>query len=117
MKFLYASIASCFLALSLGSAAAAPKVVEGLDLASYSGRWFEVESTKPLFQKDCVCVTANYTSLDNGKIEVVNTCRKSSVDAPVSSSRGTATPSDNPAMLKVSFGFPQLFPNYFVVDL
>ncbi len=108
--------------LGLASSAAAnglfPHVVSQLDLDSYLGRWYEVASTKPIFQKDCVCVTADYFLVDEKTVEVVNSCRKFSPEAPIEETRGTAKASKNPAKFTVNFGgidFP--FTNYWVVDL
>lgn len=95
-----------------------PKVVSTLDLEQYLGTWYEIASTKPGFQKDCVCVTANYHLQPDGKVYVANTCRKKDVNAPEEIAEGLAEATSNPAKFKVSFGgfrFP--FANYWVVDL
>ncbi|MBC7658180.1 MAG: lipocalin family protein [Chitinophagaceae bacterium] len=94
-----------------------PEVVSSLDLNSFLGRWYEVASTHPSFQKNCVCVTADYKLLDVAKVSVVNTCRKVAPDGVIDVAVGTATTTSNPAKLNVSFGkFKLPFSNYWVVD-
>lgn len=94
-----------------------PEVVANLDVPSFLGRWYEVASTHPFFQKDCVCVTADYAPLDDKTLTVVNSCRKVTPDGVLNVVKGTAGTTKNPAKLKVSFGgfnFP--FSNYWVID-
>jgi apolipoprotein D and lipocalin family protein len=95
-----------------------PAVVPNLDTERFLGRWFEVASTKPGFQKDCVCVTADYIPRDAKSIGVVNSCRKLSPEGELEVVVGSAKTTRNPAKLNVSFGgFSLPFSNYWVVDL
>jgi apolipoprotein D and lipocalin family protein len=113
-----ALIAATLLTTSSAQASIFPEVVPELDLGSYLGTWYEVASTKPIFQRGCVCVTATYTLRDDGNVGVANSCRKDSVDAEEEIADGIAAPSSNPAKFKVSFGgFGTPFTNYWVVDL
>ena len=107
------------LSLSISTAAlmAFPKTVKGFDLNSYLGKWYEVASTKPYFQRDCACVTADYNLKSNGRVSVVNTCRKGGPEGEFSSIEGEARTSLLPARLKVSFGFPAFFSNYYIIDI
>lgn len=119
MKRLYRSLLAA-LALTAGAAQATvfPNVVSELDLTRYLGTWYEIASTKPIFQRDCVCVTATYNLRDDGKVQVLNSCRKFDVNAPEEIAEGVAETSDHPAKFNVSFGgirFP--LTNYWVVDL
>lgn len=120
MRTLYRALLGTATALTAASGRALgfPQVVPELDLQRYLGTWYEVASTKPFFQRDCVCVTAKYDRRDDGKISVVNSCRKKSVTGPVQIIEGFATPSREPAKFSVSFGRLSLpFTNYWVVDL
>ncbi|MBT6120292.1 lipocalin family protein [bacterium] len=55
--------------------ASEPEVIEFLDLQRYQGKWFEIARFSNPFQNKCKKnVTATYTILENGSIEVVNTC-------------------------------------------
>lgn len=95
-----------------------PAVVPELDLSQYLGRWYEVASTKPFFQKDCVCVTADYGLQDDGNVKVVNSCRKVEADGALDVAAGKAAPTRNLAKFNVSFGgFSLPFSNYWVVEL
>lgn len=95
-----------------------PKTVENLDLDSYLGRWYEVASTKPFFQRDCTCVTADYSLKEDGKVGVVNSCREKSPEGRLNQFVATADTTDEPGKFSVSaFNIPQLFSNYWVVDL
>jgi apolipoprotein D and lipocalin family protein len=44
------------------------------------GTWYEIATIPQRFQKDSVAVTATYTLREDGKITVVNKCRKKALD-------------------------------------
>lgn len=51
-------------------------LVESVDLQRYQGLWYEIARLPNRFQDQCAAnVTAEYTLLDDGRIEVVNRCR------------------------------------------
>lgn len=112
----------CLIGLSMGSLAYGaglwPQTVKDFDLTSYFGRWYEVASTKPKVQEDCVCVTADYIFQTDDFIEVINSCRRQSPDSALELTRGSVKTTRDPAKLKVSFGGFQ-FPisNYWIVDI
>lgn len=117
-KFCLSVFAGLGLSWSAAQAQIFPSVVEDLDLNQYLGLWYEVASTKPIFQRDCVCVTANYDLQDDGLVSVTNSCRKFSPDGELEITEGEASPTRNPAKFNVAFGGLQLpFSNYWVVDL
>ena len=88
-------------------------VVDFVDLEQYAGKWYEISCIPTWFAKDLVCVTATYTLLENGKIEVFNQGYKDSPEGKLSNITGTAwVPDPNePARLKVSF-FPLISSQY-----
>ena len=68
---------------------AALQTVPHVDLTRYVGRWYEIARYPTRFEKDCASdVTATYTQLSGGKIEVLNECRKA--DGQIKRSKGTA---------------------------
>lgn len=94
-----------------------PTVTDSVDLQKYAGKWFEIASYPMSFQKNCFCVTADYTLTDKGYMKVINSCRKGSVDGNVKSIIGKAFPvegADN-VKLKVQFFWP-FKADYWVVD-
>jgi len=117
-NFLVAVFTVLGLSASVSYAQLFPKVVEELDLNQYLGTWYEVASTKPVFQRDCVCVTAEYGLTEAGNVSVVNACRKFSPEGTLDLVEGEATATRDPAKFNVSFGgFSLPFSNYWVVDL
>jgi len=101
-----------------GSAQHPLVVVPSVDLAKYSGKWYEIARLPNRFQKKCVGdTTATYTLRPDGRIEVLNSCRR--FDGRVESIRGTARAAD-PAgpntKLKVSFFWP-FTGDYWILDL
>ena len=117
-RFYRAIIAAMIFTTQSAQATIFPEVVPNLDLNRYLGTWYEIASTKPIFQRDCVCVTANYNLRDDGKVQVLNTCRKFDVNAPEEVVEGIAETSSHPAKFNVAFGgirFP--LTNYWIVDL
>ena len=118
-----------FLGLAIGAVfgaaiiAAADKqapmqVVSSVDLARYAGKWYEVARLPNRFQRDCASdTTASYTLRLDGKIRVVNSCRKS--DGIIKSATGTArlaSDKEPNSKLKVSFFWP-FYGNYWIIDL
>ena len=96
-----------------------PAVVDNFDVNLYLGRWYEVASTKPVFQNNCLCTTADYSINENGNVGVFNSCRLGATYGPANDIVGEAVQSQrNPAKLRVGFGGLDLpFNNYWVVDL
>ncbi len=94
------------------------ETVDFVDLERYMGTWYEIAHFPQFFQKGCTGSTATYTLRENGKVGVVNRCRKGSLDGPESIARGTATvvdPTTN-AKLSVTFFWP-FYGDYWVIDL
>ena len=60
--------------------AQAPVVsVPSVDLARYSGKWFEIASFPMFFQRNCVAdTTAEYAAAADGALSVHNRCRTDS---------------------------------------
>lgn len=91
--------------------------VEHVDLARYVGKWYEIARYPNRFEKDCASdVTAEYSRRDDGKITVLNSCRRS--DGKLKASKGTAKLADEKtnAKLKVTFFWP-FYGDYWVIDL
>ena len=97
-----------------------------INLSKYLGRWFEIGSTRVIrntFEKDLDNVTAEYTLLPNGTIQVVNSGvnNKTSQVSTVTGNAKILSSSE----LKVSFGgylasfFQNLFPgpNYKILNV
>lgn len=81
------------------------ELVDSVDLARYAGKWYEIARLPNEFQEQCVSdVTAEYTLRRDGRIDVVNTCRKA--DDELESVRGEAKKADEDgpgSRLKVRF--------------
>jgi apolipoprotein D and lipocalin family protein len=95
--------------------AAVPQPAKTVDLQHYLGRWYELARYEQGFQKDCEGVTADYALRGDGKISVLNRCRKP--DGKLSDATGKAKivdPATN-AKLKVSF-FGPFYGDYWVLD-
>lgn len=94
------------------------QAVEHLDLQRYLGKWFEVASIRHRFQKGCVATTATYDLREDGKIDVLNECRKYSFDGKLDRAHGKAwIPNpEEPAKLVVQFFWP-FKGDYWVIEL
>ena len=66
-------------------------VVANLDLERYLGKWYEIARFPNRFERGCEGVTAEYAKRPDGKIDVVNTCRKGSPDGPKEVAEGVAS--------------------------
>lgn len=92
--------------------------VAKVDLDRYLGLWYEFARFPAWFQRGCTGVTAEYSRRDDGLIQVVNSCRKGSLDGKLKQSIGRAKivdPESN-AKLKVSF-FGPFWGDYWIIGL
>jgi apolipoprotein D and lipocalin family protein len=82
----------------------APSVVDSVDLNRYVGLWYSIASIPTTFERSCVAgTTAEYTLLEDGQIQVVNTCYTSKGKKQVATGRAWIPDKDSQAKLKVSF--------------
>lgn len=96
---------------------AVPQPAQAVALDAYLGAWYEYARYENGFEKNCEGVTAEYAPRDDGKITVVNTCRKGAPDGPAKVAIGKAkiVPGSGNAKLKVSF-FGPFYGDYWVLD-
>lgn len=94
------------------------RVVPSVDLNRYMGKWYEIARLPNRFQRDCASdSTANYTLRPDGKITVLNECRRP--DGRPKSAEGTARVASDKGpntKLKVTFFWP-FSGNYWIIDL
>jgi apolipoprotein D and lipocalin family protein len=109
---------ACVTAQSTESTLPPVQAVKSLDLNRYLGKWYEIASIPQYFQKDCVAVTATYSLKADGNVDVLNECRKLTLDGAHTSANAKAwIPNANePAKLKVQFFWP-FTADYWVIDL
>jgi apolipoprotein D and lipocalin family protein len=95
---------------------AVPQPAKSVDLQRYLGKWYEIARYEQAFQKGCRGVTAEYGLRQDGKISILNTCRKA--DGKIDTAAGKAKIADpaTNAKLKVSFFGPFYFGDYWVLD-
>jgi len=94
-------------------------VVKELDLERYLGTWYEIARYDHRFERGLVGVTANYSMREDGKIKVLNSGYKGSLNGKYSEAIGKAKipdPKNEPAKLKVSF-FWIFYGDYYVLEL
>jgi apolipoprotein D and lipocalin family protein len=95
-----------------------PNVVRHVDLDRYLGKWYEIARYPNRFQKACVASTAVYSIREDGRIRVLNECRKESLEGPLKRVEGKAWVVDETtqAKLKVQFFWP-FWGHYWIIDL
>lgn len=107
VKLSSALLSTLFLiAPSMALAQAPVASVPSVDLARYSGKWFEIASFPMFFQRNCVAdTTAEYSAAADGSIAVRNRCR---TESGFDEATGKATPVEGfgNGRLKVSFFWP-----------
>jgi apolipoprotein D and lipocalin family protein len=92
------------------------RTVPHVDLASYAGLWYEIARYPNRFQRGCLDSRATYTLRQDGKVEVVNSCRDEH-DGELRQAKGKAWPVDESnARLKVSFFWP-FRGDYWIIEL
>jgi apolipoprotein D and lipocalin family protein len=126
----FASILACCLSLAAcvggpnGRASDAPPLrsVEAVDLARYTGTWYEIARFPTMFQRDCEGVTAQYSVRPDGRINVLNTCHSGSATGKPRTVSGIASviEGSNGARIAVNFlpvPLPKGQGNYWVLYL
>jgi apolipoprotein D and lipocalin family protein len=101
------------------------EVVPSIDLARYTGTWYEIARLPNSFQKKCVSdVSANYTLRDDGQIKVVNRCRCEDGTFTEAEGRARKASSDGPnSKLEVRFApaflsfLPFVWGKYWIIDI
>ncbi len=126
---MYFFLAVLTLPVALSSAQEQPKqlleVVPTVDLNKYAGVWYEIARLPNGFQKQCAGdVTATYTLLDNGRIKVVNRCRKENGEIEEAEGEAKLSGDDAPkSKLKVRFApaflsfLPFVWGDYWIIAL
>ena len=94
------------------------QTVERVELDRYLGTWYEIASYPQRFQKGCTGTTATYSLRDDGRIDVLNRCRKDALDGKLDEANGLARVVDDKsnAKLEVSF-FRPFWGDYWIIDL
>lgn len=101
------------------------KVVPNVNLEKYSGTWYEIARLPNKFQNKCAgYVTATYKLLDDGRISVINKCKKE--DGSFIEAQGIAKLADKNGpntKLKVRFApailsfLPFVWGDYWIIEL
>lgn len=109
---------------SSGRAKDAPPLaaVQAVDINRYAGVWYEIARYPNRFQRNCEGVTAAYTPLRDGEVQVINTCRFGTKDGNprIATTTARVIEGSNGARLSVNFApIPMLAGrgNYWVLYL
>jgi apolipoprotein D and lipocalin family protein len=112
--------------LMMGSvqALAPVQTVAAVDLGRYVGDWYEIARFPTWFQEKCASeVVASYAKRPDGRLDVVNRCRKA--DGSLSEARGVAKVVDTKTFSKLKVRFapgvlsflPFVWGNYWIIGL
>ncbi len=113
------TISSSFISCKTHKSMIDKTVVKELNIQQYLGKWYEIARYDHSFERGLVGVTAEYSMRDDGKIKVINSGYKNSLDGEFSQAEGKAkipNPEKEPAKLKVAF-FLFFYGDYFVMEL
>jgi len=94
------------------------KLVDDVDVARYLGRWYEIARYQSGFEKNIYGATAEYSLKKDGRIQVVNSGFKNSLEGRYTEVRAVAGVPDPevPAALKVRF-FGLITSDYMIIGL
>lgn len=95
---------------------AVPEPTKTVDLQRYLGKWYEIARYEQGFQKGCQGVTAEYALRPDGKISILNSCRKPDGAISTASGKAKVVAGSGNTKLKVSFFGPFYIGNYWVLD-
>lgn len=91
------------------------RTVAQFDVSRFMGKWYEIARYDHRFEKGMSRVTATYTLLPNGRIEVLNSGYKDGKYKEITGKAKQPDPND-PGKLKVSF-FLWFYADYYVLDI
>jgi apolipoprotein D and lipocalin family protein len=101
------------------------RVVSGLDLNRYAGKWYEFARFPNQFQDQCARnVIVQYSIRTDGRVDILNQCRKA--DGTIDQARGVARKAGNgrnSAILEVRFApaivsfLPMVWGDYWIIGL
>jgi lipocalin len=91
------------------------RTVQTFDVPRFMGKWHEIARYDHRFEKGMTRVTATYTLLSNGRIEVLNAGYKDGKYKEIKGKAKQPDPND-PGKLKVSF-FLWFYADYYVLDI
>ncbi|MBR9860074.1 hypothetical protein GYB22_04890 [bacterium] len=93
------------------------ETVDSVDLDSYAGIWYEIARLPNSFEKNLKCVTANYTLLESGNVEVLNRGYNTKKEKWEDANGKAKVASDSfNSRLKVSF-FGPFYGDYYIIEL
>lgn len=91
------------------------RTVKTFDVARFMGKWYEIARYDHRFEEGMTRVSATYTLLDDGRIEVLNAGYKDGKYKEIKGKAKQPNPAD-PVKLKVSF-FLWFYSDYYVLIL
>jgi len=91
------------------------RTVKTFDVARFMGKWYEIARYDHRFEEGMTRVSATYTLLDDGRIEVLNAGYKDGKYKEIKGKAKQPNPAD-PGKLKVSF-FLWFYSDYYVLIL
>lgn len=99
-----------------------PVTVDTVDLAKYSGQWYEISKIPNRFQSDCVKnTTATYIMSENGQIQVINRCIDEDNEEIVAKGIARVVETGTNSKLEVSFfsilGIRPFWGDYWIIGL
>ena len=111
-----------FITMNLFAQQNPPTTVENVDLNKYTGRWNEISKIPNRFQKHCVSgTTAEYKLMQNGRIEVINSCIDESGERDMAEGVARVVDKNSNAKLEVSFfsilGWRPFWGDYWIIGL
>lgn len=93
-------------------------VVDFVDLERYAVKWYEIARLPNSFEINCTGVTAEYGLRSDGRIGVVNTCRKGDLDGRLDVIEGSARVADPETNAKLKVAFFLFFEgDYWILEL
>lgn len=93
------------------------QTVPKVEVQRYLGRWCEIARYPNRFQKDCASgVTADYSLRSDGKITVLNQCKKADGKNKTAKGKAKIVDKSTNAKLKVTFFWP-FYGDYWIIDL
>lgn len=125
MKIILRTFMSLAIVIAIAACASTPpkgmapvNLVDDVDVERYLGRWYEIARYQSGFEKNIYGATAEYSLREDGRIQVVNSGFKNSLDGKYTEVRAVAwiPDTDVPAALKVRF-FGLFAADYMIIGL
>lgn len=105
MKLTLALLSLLWISCAQSEDRAPVRTVDSVDIEQYMGTWYEIARFPQFFQRNCGASQAQYELRQDGRVNVVNTCKRTDREGDEISAKAIAKVVDKTTNAKLSVSF------------